>query len=434
MNFRENWINLAERKELIDSNDATTEWLKCFPLDPEFIEWARANEKNVEIILRDNTFGKRQRPGSPQDIAHSLLKVRNSKAITASGNKVYHLKEMDKARSEKKNGETILITTENIIVKGSTTYNRYFTKKETRAERRAMQEAFPISVKIRDERMRPDMPQILEWIDKRIAEWNPRLKTVDPEMHVPALDYDEYGHDIAYQYVQASEIIGDMDNTQFIGIDENGDSIYRDFDPDGHFLPMGNSNNATDYQDDFDPQGYSPEQWQSIDRVDDHHIDNYYREQCVTERPEFDENGMIEWKTETHSDTSIPVNVSDDADFVTNARNWLTRENLIRVARNESLTEEIHKAYPVSRWFLDFIDENGIDWETANARLESLIETRDADDDDIETVEDLPTPVEVDPMEEINREINALGDEELYQPPAYGELELDTLGTHFSTI
>lgn len=190
------------------------------------------------------------------------------------------------------------------------------------------------------------------------------------------------------EYYQEPEIIGDIDNPQFTGVDENGDDTYSDFDQDGHFLPMGNSNNSTDYQDDFDPQEYSGESWNSVDAVEDHHEDEYhYREVGITEQPVFIteryvekedtpwKNERMEWETESYAaDVDEHLTPADDSDFVRDARNWLTRENLLRASEGQD--EVIYRTYPVSREFLHYLEENEVDFETANQRLEEYLGIR----------------------------------------------------------
>ena len=188
---------------------------------------------------------------------------------------------------------------------------------------------------------------------KYVSAWDEYIRRVDAEIQAnnPGTqmysqpDVDENG-----EYVEMPELIGDVENPQCAGIDENGDDVYNDFDSDGAFLPMGNANNSTDYQDDFDPQEHASESWNSIDLIDDHHTDEYYyREVGITEQPSFQEDGQIEWVTESYStDVDEKVHTTDDVDFVKDARNWLTRENLLREAQNEHATEEIHRGYPVS--------------------------------------------------------------------------------------
>ena len=422
-NLKENWLNLIERKQLIEDGESK-EWLQCYPLDPGFIQWVKGNQDLVETILENGTTGKLQRPGSPLDIAHSLIEKTPEYMTIKRRSKIYHLKEMELAREQMIDDETLLITSENIVVKHPAKPYLYehrirVDRGYSHAEQREVQELFPVSAKTRDERMKPDLPEILEWIDQRIAEWNPKLKTVDPDMKLPALDYDEYGHDIAHEYVQAREIIGNMENDHFVGIDEYGYPAYRDFDSDGHFLPMGNPDNSTDYQDDFDPQEYAPEQWKSIDDIDDHHVDSYYREKCITERPQFDEDGMIEWKTETHSDIESPRPVSDDMDFVTDARNWLTRENLMRETDDWDSIDKIADAYPVSRQFLDYIKSKEIDFETAHQRMQELLgDGRETltDDEPVETVDDLPVPSPN--WDKINSELQLLDEMQEYAEAA----------------
>ena len=209
--------------------------------------------------------------------------------------------------------------------------------------------------------------ELLAWIDGKIHEWNPRATLfTEPER-------DEDG-----EYVQPPEIIGDVNNPQSAGIDENGDDVYNDFDEAGHFVPMGNPNNETDYQKDFDPQEFRPENWNSIDEIDDHHTDEYfYKEVGVTETPQFDEEGTIDWKNAPHSDEQEIVAPESDQDFVRDARNWLQREHLIRESEDSIMRLQILSAYPVSQDFLKYLEDSEIDWEVANKRLKQLAGLRE---------------------------------------------------------
>lgn len=218
--------------------------------------------------------------------------------------------------------------------------------------------------------------EFLAWVDGKIHSWNPRATLfTEPER-------DEDG-----EFVQPPEIIGDVNNPQSAGIDENGDDVYNDFDEAGHFVPMGNPNNETDYQKDFDPQGFSAEAWNSIDEINDHHTDQYlYNEVGITETPQFTENEIdkkekrpkfkeqfeVEWKTAPHSDEQEIIASESDVDFIQDARNWLQRENLIQASDDSVMHLKIIGAYPVSKDFLKYLEENEIDWEVANGRLEQL--------------------------------------------------------------
>ena len=223
--------------------------------------------------------------------------------------------------------------------------------------------------------------EFLAWIDRKIYEWNPRA-TLFTE---PEIDED------SGEYVQEPEIIGDVNNPQNAGIDENGDDVYNDFDAAGHFLPMGNPNNETDYQKDFDPQDFGAETWNSIDEINDHHTDQYlYNEVGITETPQFTENEIdekekrpkfkeqfeVEWKTAPHSDEQEMIASESDVDFVRDARNWLQRENLIRTTEDPIMHLKVLGAYPVSQDFLKYLEENEINWKVANERLEQFIGLR----------------------------------------------------------
>ena len=221
--------------------------------------------------------------------------------------------------------------------------------------------------------------EFLAWIDGKIHEWNPRATLfTEPEL-------DESG-----EYIQEPQIIGDTNNPQNAGIDENGDDVYNDFDAAGHFLPMGNPNNETDYQKDFDPQDFGAEAWNSVDEIDDHHTEYFYNEVSITETPQFTENEVdeeekrpkfkeqfeVEWKTAPHSDEQEIVASESDADFVQDARNWLQRENLIRATEDPIMHLKVLGTYPVSKHFLEYLEENEITWEVASERLEQFIGLR----------------------------------------------------------
>ena len=135
--------------------------------------------------------------------------------------------------------------------------------------------------------------------------------------------------------------------------------------------------NETDYQKDFDPQDFSAEAWNSIDEINDHHTDEYfYKEVSITETPKFGEDGTIDWENVPQSDEQEIVAPESDKDFVRDARNWLQRWNLIHASESEDVDKKILEAYPVSRDFLKYLEENEITWEVANERLEQFIGLR----------------------------------------------------------
>ena len=440
MNFQQNWANLVSRKAYLDTIGKIEDSAKqAFPLTPSFQRWVQGNYEDVMVLLPEivsvdkfmkadakqpgeiqfaDTLGKVNKPFSRRDIAAYSLLVREPERTKRLSTGVLY---------DTQNNETVKIIDEDKIGKPYA----HVEQKETPAERERLEKLFPVSQELKDYMLQASgkIDKILEIVDRRIAANNPRIKMIDKAIEDSIFDREvgEYN-----EYYVEPEII--CQNTylegHILGVNEYGELVHRDFDKDGHFVPMGNPDNSTDYQDDFDAQEFSAEQWNSVDIIDDHHTDFYFREQCVTERPQFnDEDGTIEWTTETHSDTSDPIEVSDDMDFVADARNWLTRNNLMNNATDDAIKEKIAMAYPVSTEFLRYIDEKEITFQEANARLKQLIEGRDADEDGIRTVEDLPTPVKVDPMEEINREMNSLSDDELYPTPAYSEMDL--FGTQF---
>ena len=178
-------------------------------------------------------------------------------------------------------------------------------------------------------------------------------------------------------------------NPQYVGVDEYGDDIYSDFDSDGVFQPMGNPNNSSDTRDDTDMTDrhtYHSQNWESKDFEDDHNVDLYYSEQVITEAPTFIEtrqyNGWemkwetvesIEWDDETSPNSAIPVSPHSDIGWIECARNWLTRETLIRQTDNPEIQADIMISYPVSDSFLDYLDEQEIDFEVASQRMDEYL-------------------------------------------------------------
>jgi len=180
-----------------------------------------------------------------------------------------------------------------------------------------------------------------------------------------------------------------LENQQYVGVDEYGDDIYSDFDSDGVFQPMGNPNNSSDTRDNTDMTDrhtYRSQNWESEDFEDDHNVDLYYSEQVITEAPTFIEtrqyNGWkmqwetvesIEWNNETSPNSAIPVTPHSDIGWVECARNWLTRETLIRQTDNPEVQADIMISYPVSDSFLDYLDEQEIDFEVASQRMDEYL-------------------------------------------------------------
>ena len=91
------------------------------------------------------------------------------------------------------------------------------------------------------------------------------------------------------------------------GIDESEENDLSPWIPGDFFLPLENPNNSTDYQDDFDPQDFAADSWESEDGIDDHHIDPYlYSEVAMNENPIFNEDGSIEWENISDADLDSP--------------------------------------------------------------------------------------------------------------------------------
>ena len=302
LTFQDNWNNLVARKRAISNGTLTAKLKAELPLSPNFQKWANANWQNVraQLTMIDG-LTEIQEPLSHSDWANW--------------------------RTQRT--------------------NQYF----------ADNGLFPYSPQI-DEYFWVQSGDMAKWLrkcDERIASWNPRVQPLNatPEM-------DEFGNLINPEYAIDPEIIGggvgDTDNPQFLGIDENGDNTYRDFDEEGVFLPMGNPNNSTDYQDDFDPQDYQRESWNDVDNLDDLHHDYHYAETTVTEQPIFNEYGSVTWESEAHMHSNPPVQSEDDQAWVEDARNWMTRERLLQESANEEIREEVLSAYPVSQKFLNYLE------------------------------------------------------------------------------
>ena len=234
-------------------------------------------------------------------------------------------------------------------------------------------------------------------IDQRIREWNPRVLQWDN----PEATADEFGNPINHEYTVEPEIIDPASrktvsdvpelNDHYVGKNEHGEDVYRDFDNDGFYLPQGNPNNASDTREDIDLTDhteYREQDWQSEDFIDDHNIVPCFAEQIVSETPTIieteykREDGLvyvvehIEWETETHENAESPITTEDDQDWLEDARNWLTRGKLLAETDDEVIAGEIMLAYPVSEGFLQYVKEKEISWDTANERLSQLIEDR----------------------------------------------------------
>lgn len=343
--FQVNWDNLVARKEFMKSNEKMDpKFAEAHPLSENFNAWAKRNWELVSRKLNtDPRLGVLHESGSEQDIIHRGLS-RNT-----------HI------------NEALL---------------------------------FPINrgvkhLGIGDKRNPQSFQAFINSLDRKIADWNPRVKTAEMLTRELMDDTDEFGNPIDTENVQPPEIIGEIlnyeaDNTQFVGLDENGDEVYSDFDHDGLFQPMGNPDNSTDTRDDIDLSDhteYKAQDWQSIDLVDDHHIEHSFAQECISEQPVYDQKGeIIDWETENHSDQEAPVLAADDEEWLKDAKNWMTRENLMANTDDNDIRENIADAYPVSRKFLDYLAENEVDWAVASERLYSIIGKPDTITTDIEWV------------------------------------------------
>ena len=91
------------------------------------------------------------------------------------------------------------------------------------------------------------------------------------------------------------------------GVDESEEDDDSPWMPGEFYLPLDNPKNSTDYQDDFDPQDFAAESWESEDVIDDHHTDPYlYSEVAMSENPVFNEDGSIEWENQSDADLDSP--------------------------------------------------------------------------------------------------------------------------------
>ena len=343
--FQENWDNLVARKEYMKENEKMDpKFAEAHPLSENFNAWAKRNWSLVSRKLNTDTrLGILHESGSEQDEIHRGL------------NRNTHISEAG---------------------------------------------LFPINrsvehLGIGDKRNYQSFQAFINSIDRRIQDWNPRVKTVEMLTRELMDDTDEFGNPINQEHTQAPEIIGEIldyeaDNSQFVGLDENGDEVYSDFDHDGMFQPMGNPDNSSDTRDDIDLSDhteYKAQDWQSPDLVDDHHVESYFSQECVSEQPVYDQKGeIIDWETENHSDQEAPVLAADDEEWLKDARNWMTRENLLANTEDDDIRENIADAYPVSRKFLDYLAENEVDWAVASERLNSIIGKPDTITTDIEWV------------------------------------------------
>lgn len=327
--FVSNWSNLIARKRYSDEGRLTDHVKAMYPLSDNFNNWAKKNWDIISEKLDNPCPFICHESGSEQDLLNKGLNERNP-YIAKMGVFPY-----------RKDGvwETF--------------------------ERTPMFQSW------------------LKNIDAKIAEYNPRASRYSE----PIVDED------SGEWLVMPQLIGDYTNEHFAGVDEYGDDTYLDFDADGVFLPMGNPQNSTDYQDDFDPDDLQSQSWQSLDSLDDHHYQEaYYTEVGVTETPHFNKENTdeIEWVSQPHADSMPPVERHSDIDFVTDAKNWLERGRLIQDAQTADAVAYILQRYPVSHGFSAYIDEQGIDWETTSEKLTEFLES--APNGDTPAV---PVPVEV---------------------------------------
>ena len=204
------------------------------------------------------------------------------------------------------------------------------------------------------------------------AAWKERLKWIQDGTD-EADEIDENG-EVIYE-VEEPEIITPLSYGQNLVA---GETVIQegDFSEDGWYLPLDCPDNSTDYQDDFDPQDYQGEQWNSDDGIDDHHYqESLYKAVGITETPCFNEHGMIEWTSEAH-DESIPEPINfKDAQFVQDAHNWLEKERLLRETKEQWMHAEIIKAFPLSPEFRELLKEHGLTYELALERMDALAES-----------------------------------------------------------
>lgn len=394
MTFEQNWANLQARKQAQDAGTLNKKFKDQHPLTPSFVKWANLNFPHVRQIL-DTPTGTEHEPMSIKDSANYSLRVREREHRTVVTEHRWELKKdahsgrstLEKVKIPRKEG-TILI------------------ENETPAEIGRLRKLFPVSQKYQDHiaHLCTDWAAEIRKIEAKIAEWNPRVQTIEEADSSMQPEYDEFGNPMHDEYTVEPEIIGDpvrdgllqgtrevAENPHLIGYDENQDEVYTDFSEDGLYLPQENPYNSSDTRDDADMTDhteYRAQDWQSEDLMDDHNVVPYFSEQTVSEIPNIVETQIeredgqiavyehIEWETETHANAEAPVHAVDDEDWVEDARNWLPREGMLQEAEDELVIGEIMLAYPVSDKFLDYLDENEIDWAVASSRLTELVENR----------------------------------------------------------
>ena len=353
LTFERNWTHLAIRHAYNDAGILDDDAKQNFPLNDNFKKWAA---KNWDAIGRkldlDPIIGVTHKPFSELDYLNLQLRDDFKRTFTGICNRKWIINR-DKKLTAVPIEECEFAIVEHIP-------NKYLV------------DIFPVSKEL-EIHIRFDPVKEKKRIDECIRKWNPRVTYIDE-----LLDTDEYGNPLDQaEYCEIPELIGvDTANTQLIGIDEYENPVFSEFDEDGVFMPMGNPENSTDTRDDedmTDRETYQSQAWESIDLVDDHNVDMYFRQECVTETPTFDKDGeLVDWSTVNHSDQADPVAPADNEDWLEDAKNWLTRENMLREQDDEDIQANIIAAYPVSPSFLDYLDENEIDWEVANSRLQEL--------------------------------------------------------------
>ena len=370
--FERNWTHLAVRHAYRQANKLDELDKDKFALSPNFTNWCKSRWEWVSKKLRtDARLYIEHEPMSDGDWTN------------------YHL------RQQVSITDTYTDLSGNELPLTNPRTGKQIRFRES-APNKHLIEAFPVSQELEDHFANYSTGKVVRKIDEKIREWNPRVRTIESMVNFMN-KIDEFGIELSEEYIEYPEIIGEMMdleiyNPQFVGLDEYDDEVYSDFDHEGIFQPSGNPDNSSDTRDDVDLSdhtNYRSQDWQSIDLADDHHVvESYYRQECVTETPQFDEKtGEIsDWTTVQHADTAEPVTRIDDEDWLKDARNWMTRENLLANTKDDDIRENIASAYPVSNQFMDYLAENEVDWTVASERLESIIGKPDTITTDIEWV------------------------------------------------
>ena len=389
LTFERNWTHLCIRHTYRAEGILTKEATEQFPLSPNFIKWAKPKMTWIEKKLNsDPRLGITHEPFSEGDYTNNALRMQMKQEQPGS-------KWTRTATGKWKQEVGTGICSQKWIIRDkrltSVPIEPYEVKGVSIYPNKYLLNAFPVSSEL-ETKLNCDMEKLTRTIDRRLNDWNPRVReTADAEIGMLERDYDEFGNPLHAEYTVEPEIIGEVpsmaevlgiDNPQFVGLNEYDEEVYSDFDPDGIHQPMGNPDNSSDTRDDLDltdHTNYREQDWQSMDFADDHHVDISFREQAITETPVFDKNHeLVDWTTETHSDIEDPVSAGDDEDWIADARNWMTRENLLQSTEDQTIRDNIIDAYPVSHRFIEYLEENEIDWEVANQRLQLITKDRDS--------------------------------------------------------